>query len=92
MGRFRHHYWAVGRVVFALAAVFFPSLNQSGSLYWLLYNNISSYALLLIPLSLFIAILRYRLWDIDNLINRALVYGTLTFLLALTTSVSLSGN
>ena len=69
--------------VFTLVAVFFPSLNQSGSLYWLLYNNISTYALLLIPLSLFIAILRYRLWDIDNLINRALVYGTLTVLLAL---------
>jgi len=69
--------------VFTLVAVFFPSLNQSGSLYWLLYNNISTYALLLIPLSLFIAILRYRLWDIDNLINRALVYGILTILLAL---------
>ncbi|HEY6285849.1 MAG TPA: hypothetical protein VIX20_09325 [Ktedonobacteraceae bacterium] len=69
--------------VFALVAVFFPSLNQSGSLYWLLYNNISTYTLLLIPLSLFIAILRYRLWDIDNLINRTLVYGTLTVLLAL---------
>jgi hypothetical protein len=69
--------------VFTLVAVFFPSLDQSGSLYWLLYNNISSYALLLIPLSLTIAILRYRLWDIDNLINRTLVYGTLTFLLAL---------
>ena len=69
--------------IFALAAVFFPSFTQSGSLYWLLYNNFSTYALLLIPLSLFIAILRYRLWDIDNLINRALVYGTLTFLLAL---------
>lgn len=69
--------------VFALAGVFFPSLQQSGSLYWLLYNNISTYSLLLIPLSLFIAIMRYRLWDIDNLINRTLVYGTLTFLLAL---------
>jgi hypothetical protein len=69
--------------LFTLAAVFSPSLNQSGSLYWLLYNSISTYALLLIPLSLFIAILRYRLWDIDNLINRTLVYSTLTFLLAL---------
>jgi len=69
--------------VFAITAVFFPSLSQPGSLYWLLYNNISFYALLLVPLSLFIAILRYRLWDIDNLINRTLVYGTLTVLLAL---------
>jgi len=69
--------------VFTLVAVFFPSLSQPGSLYWLLYNNISFYVLLLVPLSLVIAILRYRLWDIDKLINRTLVYGTLTVLLAL---------
>lgn len=34
--------------------------------------------LMVIPLSLTIAVMRYRLWDVDLLINRALVYATLT--------------
>lgn len=42
-----------------------------------------SFLLLLFPLSMAFAILRNRLWEIDRLINRALVYGSLTILLGL---------
>lgn len=37
-----------------------------------------------IPLSVVVAILRYRLFDIDRFINRALVYGALSLILAVT--------
>lgn len=49
----------------------------------LVFQSLFTLSLVLFPLLFAIAILRYRLWDIDLLINRALVYGTLTALLTL---------
>lgn len=47
-----------------------------------LYPVLDGIALALVPISAAIAIRRYRLYDIDVVINRALVYGTLSAVLA----------
>ncbi len=60
--------------------VFVLNLPPDAPLAW--WVPLSSFAwwiqLLIIPLSLTIAVLGYRLWDIDVVVNRTLVYGALT--------------
>ena len=48
----------------------------------LIPTTVTDGLLLFIPISIAIAILRSRLYDIDTIINKALVYGSLTALLA----------
>ena len=60
-----------------------PDFSQARSLGFLLAEGSYVFAFIIVPLAIAFSILRYRLWDIDILINRTLVYSTLTAILAL---------
>src|SRR5260221_3765805 len=60
-------------------ALLLPSLSPP---YILLAETVSTLFAPIIPISVGMAILRYRLWEIDTIINKALVYSTLTATLA----------
>jgi hypothetical protein len=71
-------------LIYYLLPVFSPSLREPGTTHLIFQaasRTLYSVSLLLIPLFLMTAVLRYRLWDVDELINRTLVYMLLTGLL-----------
>lgn len=65
-------------VAFQAAPAIFPLLSAPDSWYQLASPLSFFISYIAIPMSIGIALLRYRLWDIDVLINRTLVYGLLT--------------
>jgi hypothetical protein len=73
----------LGSISIIVASKFLPHAQSPGTWVFLVGNTVLYLFGALIPLSIASAILRSRLWDIDVLINKALVYGSLTALLAL---------
>jgi hypothetical protein len=66
----------------------FPALGQAGSFYQLVLGPANVVLEFTFPFCIGIAILRFRLWDIDLIIHRTLVYSILTVVLAVIYEVS----
>ncbi|MFV9503132.1 MAG: hypothetical protein AB4911_01060 [Oscillochloridaceae bacterium umkhey_bin13] len=68
-----------GMAYYALQVLHFGlGLALLGDAYWVARPALQALGMALLPLCLAVAILRYRLFAIDLILNRALVHGTLT--------------
>ncbi len=76
-----------GGFVFAnIPSIFFPQIINTPSrmvVYILYYFTVYNSALQLMSIAFAVSMLKYRLWDIDALFNRTLVYAIVTILLGL---------
>jgi serine/threonine-protein kinase len=74
----------LGFLAISIPPTFFPSLVEPGVpgvLYFFSANAVGAIAFTAVPVTIFMSILRFRLWDLDFIVNRSLVYGVLTILL-----------
>jgi hypothetical protein len=75
----------------SLPILLVPALRQPGSklmIYLLIEIPFVLFCLTLVPLTIMLSILKYRLWEIDALIRRTLAYSALTVILAAVYGVS----
>ena len=74
---------SAGFVGFVVPLILAPPASTLPVILGIIANGLTYPIMLLIPIALGSALLRYRLWDIDVLINRTLIYGTLAAILGL---------
>jgi signal transduction histidine kinase len=65
-----------------MSLLFDPRLNDGSAMTYVYLNAFLHLSLLVIPVTLTMAVLRHRLWDIDPLVKRTLVYAALSLCVA----------
>ncbi|MDE3229130.1 MAG: hypothetical protein KGO05_04555 [Chloroflexota bacterium] len=87
--------WVIaGFVVFMSVSLAFwlpPFTPLGATIYTPMSHIVYTLCLMIMPLTFFIAIQRYRLYDIDVLIRRTLIYGAVSVILAATYAIVVSG-
>jgi len=80
---------SIGIVGFiGMSALFNPNFNDGTVRTYVYLNALLNASLTAIPITLMFAVLRQRLWNIDPLVNRTLVYGSLSVCIILIYTVS----
>ncbi|MBW7475552.1 sensor histidine kinase [Paenibacillus oenotherae] len=75
---------AICFVGFGLISILFDPAFHNGSATYFIYLNAALHlSLSALPVTLTLAVLRRRLWDINPLVNRTIVYGALTLCIVL---------
>lgn len=67
-----------GYLAIRILSIFIPDPYGTGIILDIGLSVIAVFFILLLPLSITVAVIRYRLWDINPVINRTLVYGALS--------------
>ena len=73
--------WLLGGFAAALAGVVLAIALGHAPGFWRVVGQVATLAVLAVPVSMGVAILRYRLYDIDRIISRTLAYAIITGLL-----------